>query len=67
MKDEQVLKMKEDYMIITKTYNTVTEGEFLDVLVQTILNQLDHDIEYKNQLQQEYNECCLQLTIFCDI
>ena len=25
-------------MIITKKYNTVTEGEFLDVQVQTILN-----------------------------
>lgn len=44
-------------MIITKTYNTITEGEFLDVLVQTILNQLDQNIEDKNHLQQLYNEC----------
>ena len=44
-------------MIITKTYNTITEGEFLDVFVQTILNQLGHAIEDKNHLQQLYKEC----------
>lgn len=44
-------------MIITKNYNVITEGEFLDVFAQTILNQLGHDIEDKNHLQQLYTDC----------
>lgn len=49
--------MKEDSMIITKVQSTITEGEFLDVLVQTILNQLNHAIEDKTNLQQLYTNC----------